>query len=98
MRRDSGRWLTSLAWKRSEIVKVELRGEGRYIVHSSGWNFETANLVIDYRAIELYGEEKSCATTFKKLKVTFYVAKRLYLNVKYVIRISQEFLEYFFFF
>lgn len=79
-------------------MKVELRGEGRYIVHSSGWNFETANLVIDYRAIELYGEEKSCATTFKKLKVTFYVAKRLYLNVKYVIRISQEFLEYFFFF
>lgn len=53
-------------------MKVELRGEGRYIVHSSGWNFETANLVTDYRAIELYGEEKNCATTFKKLKVTFY--------------------------
>lgn len=54
-------------------MKVELRGEGRYIVHSSGWNFETASFVTDYRAIELYGEEKNCATTFKKLKVTLFV-------------------------
>lgn len=56
MRRDSGRWLTCLAWRRSKIVKVELRGEGRYI-YSSGWNFETTNFVIDYALLN-YGEGK----------------------------------------
>lgn len=45
-----------MAWRRSEIVKVELRGEGRYI-YSSGWNFETTNFVIDYALLN-YGEGK----------------------------------------
>lgn len=81
MRRDSGRWLTCLAWRRSEIVKVELRGEGRYI-YSSGWNFETTNFVIDRRAIELWGGEKNCAVTcLRSSKSQFYVGKAIYITV-----------------